>query len=56
MAEPKDKQTTGQVQENPEATIKRLTEEKQQLIQYLEQTSKENQVLRATVKALSQLL
>lgn len=56
MSEPKDKQPTEQVQENPEAIIKRLTEEKQQLLEYLEQSSKENQILRATVRALSNLI
>lgn len=44
------------VQEAPESTIKRLTEENAQLRQIAEKALNENQILRATVKALSQLI
>ena len=45
-----------QVQEAPEATIKRLEEQLMQVYAALENASQENKVLRATVKALSNLL
>ena len=44
------------VQETPESTIKRLSEENAQLRQLAEKALDENRVLRATVKALSQLI
>ena len=47
---------TDNVMENPESTIKRLEQENAQLRQLAESTVKENQILRATVKAMSQLL
>lgn len=47
---------TNNVKENPESTIKRLEQENAQLRQLAESTVKENQILRATVKAMSQLL
>lgn len=47
---------TDNVKENPESKIKRLEQENAQLRQLAESTVKENQILRATVKAMSQLL
>ena len=44
------------VQENPETTIKRLEYELDQARQIAQQAINENQILRATVKALSQLI
>lgn len=44
------------VQEAPESTIKRLSEENAQLRQLAEKALDENRMLRATVKALSQLI
>jgi hypothetical protein len=53
----KEKPTsTPQVQEAPETTIKRLEEQLMQVYTALENASQENKVLRATVKALSNLL
>lgn len=45
-----------QVQESPESVIKRLTEENNNLKRLAENAINENQILRATVKALSQLI
>ena len=45
-----------QVQEAPESVIKRLTEENNNLKRLAENAINENQILRATVKALSQLI
>jgi hypothetical protein len=42
--------------ENPEATIKRLVNELTDMRSYLEKLSQDNQILRATIKALTQLL
>jgi len=44
------------VMENPETTIKNLQDENQQLRAIAEKAINENQILRATVKALSNLL
>lgn len=44
------------VTEAPESTIKRLEEENQQLRTLAEKAINENQILRATVKALSNLI
>ena len=44
------------VKEAEEATIKRLTEENEQLRLIAEKAINENNILRATVKALSQLI
>ncbi len=44
------------VQENPETIIKRLEYELDQTKQVAQQAINENQILRATVKALSQLI
>lgn len=44
------------VQENPETTIKRLEYELDQTRQVAQQAINENQILRATIKALSQLI
>lgn len=44
------------VKEAEEATIKRLTEENEQLKLIAEKAINENNILRATVKALSQLI
>ncbi len=44
------------VQEAPESVIKRLTEENNNLRVLAEKSVKENQILRATIKALSQLI
>lgn len=45
-----------QVQEAPESVIKRLTVENADLRRLAEKAINENQILRATVKALSQLI
>jgi hypothetical protein len=45
-----------EVMENPEATIKRLVNELTDMRSYLEKLSQDNQILRATIKALTQLL
>ena len=44
------------VQESQDSVIKRLTEDNEQLRRLAEQKINENQILRATVKALSQLI
>lgn len=44
------------VEEDKEAIRERLVQENEQLKKYLEEVAKENQILRATVKAMSQLL
>ena len=45
-----------EVKENPDTTIKRLQDELNRTRQIAEQAINENQILRATVKALSQLI
>lgn len=45
-----------QVQEAPETTIKKLESELIQVRQVAETALKENQILRATIKALTQLI
>lgn len=45
-----------QVQEAPEATIHHLQEQLGQAYQMLDQYAKENKILRASIKALTQLL
>ena len=45
-----------QVQETPETTIKRLESELIQVRQVAETALKENQILRATIKAITQLI
>lgn len=45
-----------QVKENPETTISNLQEQLGQAYQMLEQYAKENKILRASIKALTQLL
>ena len=45
-----------QVQENPEAVIARLIDENTRLRKIVENSHNENQILRATVKALTQLI
>ena len=45
-----------EVKENPDTTIKRLQDELNRTRQVAEQAINENQILRATVKALSQLI
>ena len=45
-----------QIQEAPEATIKRLESELIQVRQVAETAIKENQILRATIKAITQLI
>lgn len=47
---------TSEAKEAPEATIKNLQEENEKLKSMLQQLANENQILRATVKALSQLI
>lgn len=42
--------------ESPESIIARLTEENENLRKLAEKTISENQILRATIKALSQLI
>ena len=56
MPEQKKVTQPEQVQEAPESVIKRLTDENAQLKQLAEKAINENQILRATVKALSQLI
>ena len=45
-----------QVKENPEAVIARLIDENTRLRKIVENSHNENQILRATVKALTQLI
>lgn len=45
-----------EVKENPDTTIKKLQDELNRTRQVAEQAINENQILRATVKALSQLI
>lgn len=47
---------TSEAKEAPETTIKNLQEENEKLKSMLQQLANENQILRATVKALSQLI
>lgn len=47
---------TVEATEAPESIIARLTEENENLRKLAEKTINENQILRATVKALSQLI
>ena len=56
MSEQKKVTQPEQVQESPESVIKRLTEENNNLKRLAENAINENQILRATVKALSQLI
>jgi hypothetical protein len=56
MPEQKKVTQPEQVQEAPETTIKRLEEQLMQAYTALENASQENKVLRATIKALSQLI
>ena len=44
------------VQENPESVIKRLTAELHEVRKLAEKALSENQILRATIKAVTQLL
>jgi hypothetical protein len=55
VIEPVENKPT-EVMENPEATIKRLVNELTDMRSYLEKLSQDNQILRATIKALTQLL
>lgn len=48
--------STVEATESPESIIARLTEENRQLKVLAEKSINENQILRATVKALSQLI
>ena len=45
-----------EVQENPESIIKRLTAELHEVRKLAEKAISENQILRATIKAVTQLL
>ena len=45
-----------EIKEDPDTTIKRLQDELNRTRQVAEQAINENQILRATVKALSQLI
>lgn len=60
MSEPKEKKVTNQptvtAQESPESMVNRLTADNERLRKLAEKTINENQVLRATVKALAQLI
>lgn len=56
MPEQKKVTQPEQVQEAPESVIKRLEEQLMQAYTALENVSQENKVLRATIKALSQLI
>lgn len=56
MPEVKKVNQPEQVQEAPESVIARLTEENNNLKRLAEKALNENQILRATVKALSQLI
>lgn len=56
MAEKKLDKPTEAVMENPETTIKNLAIELSEARRTLEKFIQENQILRATVKALTQLL
>jgi hypothetical protein len=56
MPEQKKVNQPEEVQEAPESVIKRLADENAQLRQLAEKTINENSILRATIKALSQLI
>lgn len=56
MAEKKLDQPTVAVEENPDAIIKRLTAELTEVRKLAEKAISENQILRATIKAVTQLL
>lgn len=45
-----------EVKENPDTTIKRLQDELNRTRQVAEQAINENQILRATIKAIAQLI
>lgn len=52
----KENKAVEEVEEDPNSIIKRLQEELNRTRQIAEQAINENQILRATVKALSQLI
>lgn len=56
MTSNNDKELTESVRENPEATIKRLEEELIKARAFTEKIVNENQILRASIKALASLL
>lgn len=56
MPEQKKVTQPEQVQEAPESIIARLKEENNQLRKLAENAINENQILRATIKALTQLI
>ena len=56
MPELKNIKQSTVAEEVPEAKIKRLEEELDKVRQVAETTIKENQILRATIKALAQLI
>ena len=56
MPEQKKVNQPEEIQEAPESVIKRLQDELNRTRQVAEQAINENQILRATVKALSQLI
>lgn len=53
---PKELSQPTEVQEAPESTIKRLTEDLAQVRRVAENAINENQILKATLKAIAQLL
>lgn len=56
MTNNNDKELTENVKENPEATIKRLEDELTNARAITEKALNENQILRASIKALASLL
>ena len=54
--QPTEMEPKTEVMEDPQATIKRLVNELSEMRSYLEKIAQENQVLRATIKAVTQLL
>ena len=58
MKEVMDKPTEpiSEVMEDPQATIKRLVDELSEMRMFIDKLSQENKMLRATLKAVTQLL
>ena len=53
---PTEMEPKTEAMEDPQATIKRLVNELSEMRSYLEKIAQENQMLRATLKAVTQLL
>lgn len=53
---PENNKTTESVQENPESRIQKLEQEVQQMSQITQKALSENEILRAIIKAMAQLI